>query len=105
MHKCKRTVLRWGREGGVNFFLKETLLTSATNIYLTKKRSRFGNIAEKWISTCYLRSKKQTLMIISQGLNFLTLRFFLKPVFPDALIFGFTIAFNSFFKMDSLNFL
>jgi len=30
-----------GREGGVNFFLKETLLISATNVPLMKKKVRF----------------------------------------------------------------
>ena len=42
-------MLTWGwvRKGGVNFFLKETLLTSATNVPLMKKRSDFGDMTKE----------------------------------------------------------
>ena len=97
MHKCKE--LCWhgvgcGREGSISFW-KKPCWHQLQTFFWFKKSSDFGDMTMDF--KVLFRIKKVVNDYI-RGSYFLYLHFFLIAFFPDALIFGFTIAFNIFWN-------
>ena len=84
--------------GGRGQFLFErnpSDMTSATNVPLMKKRSDFGDMTMDFKVLFRIKKLVNDYIRGSYFLYLYLFYFFLIAFFPDALIFGFTIAFNS----------